>query len=116
LRKGEKDWGYIIYAYVIMPDHVHLMIKPLKGNRLAKIMNQIKGVSSRKINALLKQSGNLWQKGFHDFTIYEEKKFKEKFNYIHYNPVKWKLAEFAEDYPFSSAKYYKNMCNAVYYE
>jgi len=99
-----------------MPDHVHLMIKPLKGNRLAKIMNQIKGVSSRKINALLKQSGNLWQKGFHDFTIYEEKKFKEKFNYIHYNPVKWKLAEFAEDYPFSSAKYYKNMCNAVYYE
>jgi len=116
LQQGEEKWGYKLYAYVIMPDHIHVIIEPLKGKNLSRIMNQIKGASSRKINSILKQSGRLWQKGFHDFTIYGEKKFREKFNYVHYNPVKWSIVEHAEDYPFSSAKYYKNMCNAVYYE
>lgn len=50
-----------------------------------------RGDFSRPIN-------NFWQKGFFDFTILTDKKFQEKFNYIHYNPVKWGLVERAEDY------------------
>ena len=50
-----------------------------------------------------------------DFTIFTEKKFKEKFNYIHYNPVKWGLVESAENYKYSSATEYKTRYGEVVY-
>ncbi len=59
---------------------------------------------------------SLWQKGYFDFTVITEKKFKEKFNYIHYNPVKRGLVEKAEDYKFSSAKEYKERYGEIYYQ
>ena len=60
--------------------------------------------------------GNVWQKGFFDFTIITEEKFREKFNYIHYNPVKWGLAERAEDYKYSSAMEYKIKYGEAFYK
>lgn len=99
----------VLYAYVIMPDHLHALVKPI-GNDLSKTMQLIKGRSSRKIN-----KGNLWQKGFYDFVIVSEKKFEEKFNYIHKNPVVRGLAENPEGYPFSSAeKYLKEFGECIY--
>jgi len=59
-------------AYVIMPDHVHILLKPI-NNGISKTMQLIKGRASRHIN-----QGNLWQKGFFDFMILTEEKFKEK--------------------------------------
>lgn len=90
----------VLSAYVIMPDHFHALLKP-NGNDLSKTMQLLKGRSSRRIN-----KGTLWQKGFYDFMIVSEKKFKEKFNYIHKNPVMKGLADNPENYPFSSAEKY----------
>jgi REP element-mobilizing transposase RayT len=73
-------------------------------------MQLIKGRSSRKIN-----EGHFWQKGFFDFTILTEEKFREKFNYIHYNPVKRGLVEKAEDYKYSSAMRYRTKYGEVFY-
>jgi REP element-mobilizing transposase RayT len=72
------------------------------------LMDQGRGDFSRPVT--------LWQKGFFDFTIFSDEKFKEKFNYIHYNPVKWGLVGRAEDYKFSSAKEYKINYGEVFYE
>ena len=58
---------------------------------------------------------NVWQKGFFDFTILAEQKFKEKFNYIHYNPVKWGLVNKAEEYEYSSASEYKIRYGEVFH-
>jgi putative transposase len=115
LRENREAWGYKLFAYVVMPDHIHLLIQPKSDKKISKILNQIKGVSSRKINLILKQE-HVWQKGFYDFTIYSDKKFQEKFNYIHFNPVKWKIVKRAEDYPFSSAGNYLRKYGAVYYD
>jgi len=98
-----------LYAYVVMPNHLHALLKPSKEG-ISKTMQLIKGRASRKIN-----EGNFWQAGFFDFTIFTEKKFKEKFNYIHFNPVKWGLVEKAEDYKYSSAAEYKNRYGEVVY-
>ena len=99
----------VLYAYVIMPDHLHALLKP-NGNDLSKTMQLLKGRSSRRIN-----KGTLWQKGFYDFMIVSEKKFKEKFNYIHKNPVMKGLADNPESYPFSSAeKYIKEFGECIY--
>jgi len=99
-----------LYAYVIMPDHIHLLIKPI-NHGISKTMQLIKGRASRKIN-----KGSFWQKGFFDFAILTEKKFRERFNYIHYNPVKRGLVERAEDYKYSSAMEYKIKYGEVFYE
>lgn len=98
-----------LYAYVIIPNHMHILIKPIICG-ISKAMQLIKGRSSRQIN-----EGNFWQKGFFDFGILTEEKFREKFNYIHFNPVKWGLVEKAEDYKYSSALAYKMEYGEVFY-
>jgi len=98
-----------LYAYVIMPNHMHILIKPIICG-ISKAMQLIKGRSSRQVN-----EGNFWQKGFFDFGILTEEKFREKFNYIHFNPVKWGLVEKAEDYKYSSAPAYKVEYGEVFY-
>jgi putative transposase len=100
----------MLYAYVIMPDHIHLLIRPINLG-ISKTVQLIKGRASRKIN-----KGTFWQKGFFDFAILTDKKFEEKFNYIHYNPVKRGLVEKAEDYEYSSAMEYKIKYGDVFYE
>jgi len=115
LLENRQAWGYKLFAYVIMPDHIHLLIQPEGDKKISKILNQIKGVSSRKINLILRQD-HIWQKGFYDFTIHRDKKFQEEFNYIHFNPVKWRIVDRAEDYLFSSARYYLKKHGGVYYD
>jgi REP element-mobilizing transposase RayT len=125
-----------LHAYAIMPNHLHILLEP-KSHGISKTMQLIKGRSSRQINVWRKANAsptlhhlrmgralgrsdfshppNLWQKGFFDFTILTEKKFKEKINYIHYNPVKWGLVEKAENYKYSSAREYKRKYGEVFY-
>jgi REP-associated tyrosine transposase len=100
----------MLYVYVIMPDHIHLLIRPINLD-ISKTVQLIKGRASRKIN-----KGTFWQKGFFGFAILTDKKFGEKFNYIHYNPVKRGLVEKAEDYKYSSAMEYKIKYGDVFYE
>ena len=100
----------MLYAYVIMPDHIHLLFRPTNLG-ISKTIQLIKGRASRKIN-----KGSFWRKGFFDFAILTDKKFKEKFNYIHFNPVKKGLVEKAEDYRYSSAMEYRTKYGEVFYE
>jgi putative transposase len=124
----------VLYAFVVMPDHLHALLKPIM-NGISKTMQLIKGRTAREINIqrAIEAKGeakaspahdrvngfssptNFWQKGYFDFTVITENKFKEKFNYIHYNPVKRGLVEKAEDYIFSSAKECKERYGEVFY-
>jgi len=60
---------YELWSYVIMPNHVHLLIRPLGDSSVEYIMRRIKGKSSKEINALLNQSGPLWMPGYFDRII-----------------------------------------------
>ncbi len=90
-----------IYAFAIMPDHLHLILKPEK-EPLSKIMQKIKGKSSRLINLRENAKGELWQKEYYERAIRDEKDLMEKYHYIIYNPVKEGLAQSPEEYPYSS--------------
>ena len=84
---------YNLYAAVVMPDHVHLIIQPQKGMNLSRIMKGIKGVSGRKINNHRKTKGPIWLAESFDRIIRNEKEFLEKMNYILNNPVKQELTD-----------------------
>ncbi len=100
LRHGEY---YRLEAYVIMPNHVHILFTPLPDYRIGPVMRQIKGVSSLEINRFLGRKGSFWQPDSFDHIIRNHEDWMDKFDYIHQNPVKAGLVAKPEDYPFSSA-------------
>jgi REP element-mobilizing transposase RayT len=85
-----------------MPDHVHLLVRPLAGWSLAKILQGIKGFSAREINRVLSRKGAFWQVENFDHLVRNERDWLDKYNYIHNNPVSAELVDRPEDYPFSS--------------
>ena len=93
---------YILDAYVVMSDHVHLLLTPLFDWNLSKILQGIKGYTSREINKLLSRKGSFWQDESFDHLVRHEAGWLDKFDYIHNNPVKAGLVDIPEDYEFSS--------------
>ena len=86
-----------------MLNHFHLLVTPGQTTTLEKVVQLIKGGSSHEIH---KQTGNhmeIWQAGFHDWTIRDREDYRAKVRYIHMNPVKARLVERPEDWTFGSA-------------
>ena len=100
-----RDQGiYLLHEFVVMPDHFHLMLTPSHTTSLERAIGMIKGASSHRIH---KERGNkmeIWQQGFHDWTIRDSNDWRSKVEYIHLNPVRAKLAATPQDWPHSSAR------------
>jgi len=102
-----------MYAYVIMPNHVHLLVKLNDNENISDLIRDIKKYFSFKAKNLmsvitefeLKKFYNngkyqFWERGFDELTIRSERVFNIKFQYIINNPVKAGLVNNAGDYPF----------------
>ena len=93
---------YRLQAWVVMPNHVHLLISPL--TELAKILHSIKGFTARRANQILGRVGlPFWQKEFFDHWIRNERGRERVRAYIEGNPVTAGLASTPNDYRWSSA-------------
>jgi REP element-mobilizing transposase RayT len=101
----EQQWYYLL-SFVIMPDHMHLIIIP-RGKNISECMKSIKGFSARKINSLLRRNGSIWQSGYYDYVLDSEEKVLTRMRYIEDNPLrKGKgMVNRSEDYEYSSMKY-----------
>lgn len=96
---------YWVTTSVVMPNHVHLMLRPVaaeSGDKfsLSKILQGIKGFSAREINKFRAAKGNLWQEESFDRIVRDSNEYLEKWNYIRNNPVKCGLCQSPEEYPF----------------
>ena len=85
---GER---YALDAYVIMPNHVHLLVQPIDGWSLSSIAGSWKQYSARRINVHLGQSGSFWQKETFDHIVRTAAKLEECRRYIAANPQKARL-------------------------
>jgi len=95
-----RDQGkYLLHEFVVMPDHVHLLITPSEEISLERAMQFIKGGFSFR----LKWSGQVWQASFTNHRIRDFEDHAEHREYIRLNPVRARLVERPEDYPYSSA-------------
>jgi len=97
LERTRRKYQFEIYGYVVMPDHVHLLLSEPQIEPLSKALQALK-VS---VGKQLPQSP-FWQDRYFDFNIITRPKFLEKLKYIHRNPVRSKLVESPEDWPHSS--------------
>lgn len=98
----DKGWIYL-FSFVIMPDHLHLLVVPRGKKNMSQIMQSIKGYSAFLINRLNGSRGSIWQRGFRDLTIPSIKALEDKIRYVHNNPVVRGLVDYPEEYRYSSA-------------
>lgn len=95
LERVRRLFDLQVYAYVVMPEHVHLLLSEPKQNTLADVLKSLKqGVSRR----LIGEAERFWQKRYYDFNIRNHPQFVEKLHYIHTNPVKRGLCARPEDW------------------
>jgi putative transposase len=99
-----RDRGfYELHAFVLMPDHLHLLLTPSGDTTPEMALQMIKGGSSYKIRSELGFRWPVWQPGFHDRWLRDEGEYRTRAEYMRQNPMKARLAERAEEYPWSSA-------------
>lgn len=94
---------YDLEEWVIMPNHVHALVRIYRQWALSVIVQAWKSVSAHKINSTLRRSGRLWQREYFDRYIRDENHHRLVLNYIRNNPVKAGLVSEAADWRYSSA-------------
>jgi REP element-mobilizing transposase RayT len=94
---------YDLHAWVVMPNHVHVLISPNLGSSLSQIVHSWKSFTAKKANAVLRRNGTFWQTEYFDRVIRNERHFDASVFYIEHNPVKAGLCGDPKNWPFSSA-------------
>jgi putative transposase len=124
LGEIRKRYKFSLVGYVVMPEHVHLLIgEPPNGtpSLILKVLKQrvsrdLRGKKRRAPAGQLRfafstEDGGLprfWQPRFYDFNVWSARKRKEKLEYMHRNPITRKLVEHPRDWPWSSWSFYAN--------
>src|SRR6185437_7767764 len=98
LQHYRREGHYLLHDFVVMPDHLHLLLTP-QNITLERAMQLIKGGFSHRLGS----NFPVWQRGFTDHRVRDRADFEARRRYIHRNPVEAGLVQFAEDYAFSSA-------------
>ncbi|MEX2243066.1 MAG: transposase [Fimbriimonadaceae bacterium] len=106
LAASRKRLGYEIVAFVVMPEHVHLLVFPkAPGLKVASILQSVKQPVARR----LKGDGPFWQPGGgHDRNIHSTKAANAAIEYVHNNPVVRGLSRSQHGYKWSSASWYRD--------
>ena len=105
LEQVRRWYGFYVSGYVVMPEHVHLLISEPEGRKLSVAIQMLKQNSSHQLQNLAR-SGSFWQARYYDFNVWSDWKRVEKLRYIHRNPVKRRLAASPEDWEWSSFRHY----------
>ena len=110
LRNTKKLHSFIMIAYVFLPDHMHLLIRPNGRSSFSQIMQSAKSYFTHAYKDMLGIDGRMkfWQKRFQDHVIRDDEDFENHANYIHYNPVKHGYVTRPEDWPHSSFSAWKS--------
>ena len=120
----KREGSIIIYSYVIMPNHIHLIWQIQDGFKKEVVQMRFLKFTSQQIKFKLTDSKSsfldqfrvnssdrkyqFWKRNSLSVDLWSDDVFMQKLDYIHNNPVqeKWKLAEYPEDYKYSSARFY----------
>ena len=125
LAETKSHCTFKLIAYVLMPDHVHMILNPL-GKSISEVMRRLKSSSARLILDWLQQDGDevslknlaldvpqtgshthaLWQKGFSAIDLWSPKFILQKLSYVHLNPIRAKLCDHPSKWKWSSYSAY----------
>ena len=104
LEVVRQRYEVAILGYVLMPEHVHLLVDETRIASLSIALQVLKQQTSRKLKS--KGQAQYWQRRYYDFNVWSEEKRAEKLGYMHRNPVMRGLVAKPEDWPWSSYRHY----------
>ena len=105
LERTRHWYGFYICGYVVMPEHVHLLVSEPERGLLCTAIQMLKQNVARVL-AHPVAGRPFWQTRYYDFNVWNEKKRIEKLRYMHRNPVKRGLVERPKDWQWSSFRHY----------
>lgn len=103
LKQDRAKGRYSVHAYVVMPDHIHVLLTPAEDVSLEKAMQFIKGGFSFRAKKEFAYAGEIWQRSYTEHRITDAADFEQHRQYIEDNPVRAGLVLNAADYVYSSA-------------
>jgi|SRR5208282_4213097 len=104
LEQVRRWYGFCVVGYVVMPEHVHLLISEPERGGLALALQMLKQRVSWKLRGA--SCNPFWQPRYYDFNVWSERKRMEKLRYLHRNPVNRGLVASPEDWAWSSFRHY----------
>jgi putative transposase len=99
-----RDTNLELYAWVVMPDHVHLILRTAPPLTMGRAMQLMKGRFANRYNGFLGRKGPVWQDRYHARVLTSDKALTAAIEYVHHNPVAAGFVVAPEDFPWSSAK------------
>jgi REP element-mobilizing transposase RayT len=105
LDKAQKQWGMRLYAYALMPNHVHLLLQ-VRHSPLAKMMQTLLHRYTHYYNKRYRKVGHLFQGRYKGILCDRDEYLAELIRYIHLNPVRAQLVKTPQAYPWSSHRIY----------
>ena len=131
LNYCSENKGLVVYCYCVMPSHVHMICEADDEDVLCNLMRDFKKFTAKKFIKTIReekesrrewllnmfrescahlkrnQTFKVWKTGYHAMWLYSDWFIRQKFEYIHLNPVKDEIVEFPWEYYYSSARDYK---------
>jgi putative transposase len=104
LDRAARAYGVVLHAYVLMPDHVHLLVTPTLEAGVSRMMQYLGRHYVQHINKTYGRSGTLWERRYHASVVEAEAYLLTLYRSIELNPVRAGIVEAPEQYPWSSAK------------
>lgn len=105
LKDAQDKYGFRLHTYVLMSNHYHLLLETPEPN-LSKLMHFINGSYTNYINRRRERSGHLFHGRYKAILVDKDRYLLELSRYIHLNPVRAKVVDKPENYPYSSYKVY----------
>jgi putative transposase len=103
LEKMRLTYGFKVVGYVVMPEHVHLLLSEPPERTLSLILQAIKLSTAKRLT-----ERPFWQRRYYDFNVYTTGKIAEKLGYMHRNPVERGLVDEPDEWKWSSHQFYES--------
>ncbi len=99
-----KRYRFVVAGYVLMPEHVHLLLSEPRASSLSVVLQVLKQRTSAKLKP--HNAAQFWQRRYYDFNVWAHEKRIEKLRYMHRNPVHRGLVSTPEEWQWSSFRHY----------
>ena len=103
MYRYRREGRFQLHAFIVMPEHVHVLLTPASNVTIEHAVQLIKGGYSHALGDILGRKREIWQPGFTDHRIRDDRDFSNHRNYIHQNPVERGLVNLPSEYRYSSA-------------
>ena len=122
LARVRREYRFLLVGYIVMPEHVHLLMSKPAEAKVATVLKMLKQRVSWKMRRKRKRKAlgqlclefseeaklkSFWQARYYDFNVYKVRKLREKLRYMHANPVTRELVRNPGDWPWSSWGFYE---------